>query len=230
MRRINRSHRRPTISTIWVLIRQAAPVHTACKRLLTLFQGLPKLPVAKTPLEATKNGLSFFSKLQGPSGQWASECAGPMFLLPTVVVAWYTTNTPIPPEYAIELKRYLFARQNPDGGWGWHVEGSSGNVGTTLSYVSLRLLGAESDDPRIVKARDFLHSLGGAVYGPSLSKFLLSVLGVMKWDCVNPLLPEFWYASQPILCFPLTDKTSGCFQKMILLPLGSGLLLLVPTT
>ena len=65
------------------------------------------MPKAKTPLDSAANGLEFFSKLQMPTGHWACEYGGPMFLLPGVVITWYVTNTPIPPEYAVEIKRYL---------------------------------------------------------------------------------------------------------------------------
>ena len=116
-----------------------------------------------------------------------------MFLLPGVVIAWYVTNTPIPPEYAVEIKRYIFARQHPvDGGWGLHIEGHSSAFGTTMNYVVLRLLGVSEEDPRMVKARGLLHKFGGALYAPHWAKFWLSVLGVMKWECVNPVPPELW--------------------------------------
>lgn len=117
-----------------------------------------------------------------------------MFLLPGVIITWYVTNTPIPPEYAIEIKRYLFARQHPeDGGWGLHIEGDSSVFGTAMNYTALRILGADADDKRMTQARAKLHSLGGAVYGPHWAKFWLSVLGVMEWDAVNPVPPELWY-------------------------------------
>ncbi|RYP11135.1 hypothetical protein DL765_007884 [Monosporascus sp. GIB2] len=166
------------------------------KYFLGLDTGLPDLPNAQTPLQAAHDGVTFLSKLQLPSGQWASECTGPMFILPCVVIAWYVTDTPIPPAYAVEIRRYLFARQRvEDGGWGWHVEARSSAIGTALNYVVLRLLGASKDDPRLVKARGLLHSFGGAIYAPGIAKFWLCVLGVMKWECVNPFLPEFWLAS-----------------------------------
>lgn len=117
-----------------------------------------------------------------------------MFLLPGIVVAWYVTNTPIPRPIAIEMKRYLFARQNPDdGGWGLHIEGESTAYGTTMTYVVLRLLGVGEEDQRMVKARGMLHKLGGAVNGPHWAKFSLAVLGVMEWEAVNPVPPELWY-------------------------------------
>ena len=116
-----------------------------------------------------------------------------MFLLPGLVITWYVTKTPIPPEYAIEIKRYLFERQHSvDGGWGLHIEGDSSVFGTALTYVILRILGASAEDPRMIKARGTLHKFGGALYGPHWGKFWLSVLGVMEWDTVNPVPPEIW--------------------------------------
>jgi len=120
-----------------------------------------------------------------------------MFLLPGMIITCYVTHTPIPPEYAVEIKRYLFARQNPeDGGWGLHIEAHSSVFGTAMNYVTLRLLGVSEEDPRMIKARGLLHKFGGAIYGPHWAKFWLSILGVMEWECVNPTPPEIWY----VLC------------------------------
>ena len=156
-------------------------------------QGLPDLPSPKTPSQAAENGLEFFSHLQLPPGNWACEYGGPMFLLPGLIITYYVTNTPIPREYATEIKRYLFARQHPeDGGWGLHIEAHSSVFGTCMNYVTLRLVGVNEDDHRMIKARGLLHKFGGAVYGPHWAKFWLSILGVMEWDCVNPVPPEIW--------------------------------------
>lgn len=61
-----------------------------------------------------------------------------------------------------------------------------------MNYTTLRLLGANEEDPRMIKARGKLHGLGGAMYGPHWAKFWLSVLGVMGWEAVNPVPPELW--------------------------------------
>ncbi|KAF2192004.1 lanosterol synthase [Zopfia rhizophila CBS 207.26] len=169
------------------------PQSTADKYFLGLDTGLPGLPPAKTPLESAHNALSFFSLLQLPPGNWACEYGGPMFLLPGLIITWYVTETPIPTSHAIEIKNYLFARQHPgDGGWGLHIEGNSSVFGTAMNYTCLRLLGADAEDPRMVKARETLWKLGGALNGPHWAKFWLSVLGVLEWEAVNPVPPELW--------------------------------------
>ncbi|KAI4195626.1 MAG: hypothetical protein LQ350_007097 [Teloschistes chrysophthalmus] len=169
------------------------PQSTADKYFLGLPTGLPTLPRAVTPLASIDNALSYFSNLQLPPGNWGCEYGGPLFLLPGLVITWYVTNTPVPDHISIEIRRYLFARQNPaDGGWGLHIEGESSVFGTAMNYVVLRLLGASEEDKRMVKARNKLHELGGAVNGPHWAKFWLSVLGCMEWDAVNPVPPELW--------------------------------------
>jgi len=116
-----------------------------------------------------------------------------MFLLPGLVITWYVTETPIPEDHAIEMKRYLFNRQHPeDGGWGLHIEGDSSVFGISLNYTALRILGVDAEDPRMVKARDTLWKMGGALRAPHWAKFWLSVLGVFEWDIVNPVPPELW--------------------------------------
>ncbi|RMD43678.1 hypothetical protein DV735_g1480, partial [Chaetothyriales sp. CBS 134920] len=169
------------------------PQTTYDKYHLGLPTGLPSLPPATKPSESIDNALTFYSKLQLPSGQWACEYGGPMFLLPGIVITWYVTQTPIPEAYRIEIKRYLFNKQNAeDGGWGLHIEAHSSVFGTAMNYTVLRILGADEEDPRMIKARATLHKLGGAVNGPHWAKFWLSVMGVMPWEIVNPVPPELW--------------------------------------
>ncbi|KAI4126297.1 MAG: hypothetical protein LQ338_003833 [Usnochroma carphineum] len=169
------------------------PQSTADKYFLHLPTGLPQLPKAATPRASVQNAISYFSHLQLPSGNWACEYGGPMFLLPGLVITWYVTETPVPEHISIEIRRYLFARQHPeDGGWGLHIEGESSVFGTAMNYVVLRLLGASEEDKRLVKARGLLHSMGGALNGPHWAKFWLSVLACMEWDAVNPVPPELW--------------------------------------
>ncbi|UNI18563.1 Lanosterol synthase [Purpureocillium takamizusanense] len=194
------------------------PQSFAEKWYLNLPLGLPDLPKAQTPLEATRNGLTFFEKLQLPSGHWGCEYGGPMFLLPGVVITWYVTKTEIPPAYATEIKNYIAARANPkDGGWGLHIEGESTVFGTALNYTTLRLVGVDPDEPMMVKARGTLHKLGGAVNAPHWAKFWLAVLGVVDWDIVNPVPPEIWLLPDWV---PIAPWRWWIHIRMVFLPMG----------
>jgi lanosterol synthase len=141
-----------------------------------------------------------------------------MFLLPGLVITWYVTETPIPEDHAIEMKRYLFNRQNPeDGGWGLHIEGDSSVFGTAMNYTTLRLLGVDAEDPRMRKARDTLWKLGGALKGPHWAKFWLTVLGVLEWDIVNPVPPELWLLPDWV---PIAPWRWWIHMRQVMLPMS----------
>ncbi|KAG6024495.1 hypothetical protein E4U19_003219 [Claviceps sp. Clav32 group G5] len=194
------------------------PQSYAEKYFLGLPLDLPALPRAKTPLDAAGNALEFFEKLQQPSGHWACEYGGPMFLLAGVVVSWYVTKTPIPSAYATAIKNYLAARAHPeDGGWGLHIEGESTVFGITLNYMVLRLVGVDPETPLMVKARATLHKLGGAVNAPHWAKFWLATLGVVSWDIVNPVPPEIWLLPDWI---PISPWRWWIHMRQVFLPMG----------
>ncbi|KAM7204701.1 lanosterol synthase [Naviculisporaceae sp. PSN 640] len=189
----------------------------ADKYFLGLPLDLPELEKPKSPLDAVKNGLTFFEKLQMPSGHWACEYGGPMFLLPGVVIAWYVTKTPIPWYKATEIKNYLFARAHPeDGGWGLHIEGETSVLGTALNYTVLRLVGVDADHPKMIKARATLHKLGGVTHAPHWTKFWLSVLGVLDWDIVNPVPPELWLLPDWV---PIAPWRWWIHMRQVMLPM-----------
>ncbi|GFR46984.1 hypothetical protein Agub_g8636 [Astrephomene gubernaculifera] len=142
-----------------------------------------------------KGAISFYECLQQDDGHWPGDYGGPMFLLPGLVIALYTTGVldeVFTPAHKQEALRYLTNHQNPDGGFGLHIEGGSTMFGTGLNYVMARLLGMGPDEDLTRRAREWIHSRGGATYITSWGKFWLAVLGVYDWYGMNPLTPEMW--------------------------------------
>lgn len=83
------------------------------------WQNLPALPKAKDPLEAARNGYTFYKHLQSEDGHWAGEYGGPMFLLPGLVIGSYIAGMGFTVEERLEMIRYLINHAHPDdGGWG----------------------------------------------------------------------------------------------------------------
>ncbi|KAK9480917.1 terpenoid cyclases/protein prenyltransferase alpha-alpha toroid [Lipomyces japonicus] len=163
------------------------------KHVLGLDTGLPEYEKARTPREASLNGLRFLKELQQKEGHWPCRYGGPMFLLIGIVVVHYVTKTPVPEEWKIEIIRYLTNTAHPvDGGWGLHSEDKSTVFGTTSNYVVLRLLGMEPDHPVAAKARATLHKFGGALLSPHWGKIWLAILNTYEWEGVNPVPPDAW--------------------------------------
>lgn len=82
-------------------------------------QNYPPLPKANTPLDAARNGYTFYKNLQSPDGHWAGEYGGPMFLLPGLVIGSYVSGMSFLEVERLEMIRYVLNRAHPDdGGWG----------------------------------------------------------------------------------------------------------------
>ncbi|KAK5161889.1 hypothetical protein LTS14_000234 [Recurvomyces mirabilis] len=202
---------------------EAWPQSIADRHFMGLDTGLPALPRANNPMQAAENGLEFYSKLQLEPGNWACEYGGPMFLLPGFVITLHVTGMPLALPEQTEIIRYIFNMQNlgekngGDGGWGLHIEGDSSVFGTAMNYTTLRLLGVSPEDPRMRKARGCLYDLGGALNGPHWAKFWLSLLGVMEWEVVNPVPPEFWLLPDWV---PISPWRWWIHMRQVFLPMG----------
>uniref|UniRef100_A0ACD6AFD3 Uncharacterized protein n=1 Tax=Avena sativa TaxID=4498 RepID=A0ACD6AFD3_AVESA len=115
-----------------------------------------------------------------------------------MIIVLYVTESlgiTLSSEHRKEICRYLYNRQNIDGGWGLHAEGESSMLSSALNYTALRLLGESVDDGpdmSMPKARKWIHDHGGATMIPILGKVWLSVLGVFEWSGVNPIPPELF--------------------------------------
>ncbi|XVE51617.1 hypothetical protein DITRI_Ditri02bG0056200 [Diplodiscus trichospermus] len=147
---------------------------------------------------ALRKAFRFISATQACDGHWPSENSGPLFCLPPLVMVLYLTGTigtVLSSEHKKEILRYIYNHQNMDGGWGFHIEGHSTMMNTTLNYIALRLLGEGPEggkDGAVEKARNWILDHGGATMVPSWGKAYLSVLGLYEWSGVNPMPPELW--------------------------------------
>lgn len=174
-------------------------------------------PLIQSAMKAAVKGMHYYSHLQAADGHWPGDYGGPMFLMPGMVIVHHITGVPIGEERSKEMIRYLFSHQHADGGWGIHIEEKSTMFGTVLSYVSLRLMGLDKDEPRVSKARDFILSNGGAMYVPSWGKFWLSVLGVYEWNGFNSIMPELWLLPEWL---PFHPWRWWCHCRMVYLPMA----------
>ncbi|MCI4378646.1 hypothetical protein PGIGA_G00218170 [Pangasianodon gigas] len=178
---------------------------------------VPASPAAHTAVEAAQKGMEFYSFLQAEDGHWAGDYGGPLFLLPGLLITCHVAKISLSEAWKKEMVRYLRSVQLPDGGWGLHIEDKSTVFGTALSYTTLRILGVGPDDPDMVRARNNLHSKGGAVGIPSWGKFWLAILNVYSWEGMNTLFPEMWLFPT---WMPAHPSTLWCHCRQVYLPMS----------
>uniref|UniRef100_F6HLS5 Squalene cyclase N-terminal domain-containing protein n=1 Tax=Vitis vinifera TaxID=29760 RepID=F6HLS5_VITVI len=145
---------------------------------------------------AVRKSVRLNRAIQAKDGHWPVENAGPLFFTPPLIMVLYFTGTlnfALTPEHIVlELLRYITNHQNEDGGWGFHIDGYSTMLGTTVSYISMHILGVGPDDKALAAGRKWILDRGGATYSPSWGKCYISVFGLYEWSGCNPLPPEFW--------------------------------------
>ncbi len=168
--------------------------------------------------QTIRRALGNLSNLQADRGSWPSDYGGPMFLLPMFVALAYAAKRMPTPARTERMITYFTNVQRPDGSIGLHAESTSGSMFTsTLSYVSLRLLGVPANDPRVTKMLKWIHSNGGAVGAASWGKFTLCLLGLYDWKGIVPLLPELWILPPEA---PLHPGRLWCHARMVYLPMA----------
>jgi lanosterol synthase len=167
--------------------------------------------------DVIQNGMSFYCQLQTEDGHWAGDYGGPLFLMSGLLIVCHITGISLSLQQKAEMIRYLRNVQLTDGGWGLHTEGKSTVFGTALNYVAMRLLGVDSEDNDVVRARACLHKKGGATGIPSWGKFWLSVLNVYEWDGCHSLLPELWLLPT---WFPAHPSKLWCHCRQVYLPMS----------
>ena len=170
--------------------------------------------------DALYKAIHFYSMLQTDDGHWSGDYGGPLFLMPGLIVAWYCMGKPALMLSETEqqlMKTYIIHHQQADGGWGTHLESPSTMFGTTLNYVSLRLLGMPAEDPICQQGRQFIQNQGGALYTSSWAKFYLCLLGCMEWEGHNSVPPEMWLLPNWV---PFHPGRMWCHARMVYLPMG----------
>lgn len=166
---------------------------------------------------AFDDAVGCLQRRQQPAGHWTGDYGGPLFLLPGLLIAYHICGVELPARKRRRMLDYLRHTQHPRGGWGLHIADDPTVFGTSLNYVALRLLGAEANEPAALRARRWLLDHGGAEAIPSWGKFWLAVLGVYRWEGLNPLSPELWLLPRHL---PLHPSNFWCHTRAVFLPMS----------
>ena len=176
-------------------------------------EALPEIFFSRVERAAQQAQAAILAK-QHPEGYWWAELE---------------SNVTITAEYLM-LQRFLgleeskvprlaadiLHRQLPNGGWSiWFGDG--GELSTTVeAYFALKLAGLSPEDPRMVKAREFILARGGALKARVFTRIFLALFGQISWDGI-PLLPVEFILLPPWSGFSIYEFSS--WSRLTIVPL-----------
>lgn len=139
--------------------------------------------------QAMERGRSHLMGLQRPDGEWWAELesnatmtAEHLFLLCLFDRADDATKAKVATE--------LLETQREDGSWPVWFGGPADLSVAVEAYYALRLCGIPADDPRMLRTRDLVRSLGGVNRTRFFTRLWLAVLGQYPWKALPYLPPE----------------------------------------
>jgi squalene-hopene/tetraprenyl-beta-curcumene cyclase len=139
--------------------------------------------------DAVERGRRHLLELQRPDGAWwgelesnATMTAEHLFLLCIFDRADAETKRKVANE--------LLSTQREDGSWPVWFGGPPDLSVAVEAYYALRLCGIPADDPRMLRTRDLIRSLGGVNRTRFFTRLWLAVLGHYPWKELPYLPPE----------------------------------------
>jgi len=143
----------------------------------------------KAVAEAVRRSQDYFARTQAPEGYWWGELESNPTMEAEYLLLTHFLGIGDPDTWR-KLANRLFKTQREDGTWGQYY-GAPGDLSTSVEcYFALKLAGVSPEDPRLVKAREFILSKGGVPQARVFTKIWLALFGQWSWKAVPTLPPE----------------------------------------
>ncbi|WP_213771903.1 squalene--hopene cyclase [Bradyrhizobium sp. dw_78] len=123
-----------------------------------------------------------------PDGHWVFELEADCTIPAEYVLLRHYLAEPVDAELEHKIANYLRRIQGAHGGWPLVHEGAFDMSASVKAYFALKMIGDSVDAPHMVRAREAIHSRGGAINSNVFTRFMLAMFGVTTWRSV-PVLP-----------------------------------------
>ena len=139
--------------------------------------------------KAVSRSQDYFAHTQSPEGYWWGELESNSTMEAEYLMLTHFLGIGDEDTWR-KLANHLLETQREDGTWGQYY-GSPGDLSTSVEcYFALKLAGLSPDDPRMIKAREFILSKGGVPQARVFTKIWLALFGQWDWKRVPAIPPE----------------------------------------
>ncbi|MBI07831.1 MAG: squalene--hopene cyclase [Rhodospirillaceae bacterium] len=136
---------------------------------------------------AIQRSRDFLLSQQHPDGHWCFELMVDATLVADMV-AYHHWDQSVDEVWQKKAVNHIFSMQLEDGGWNIYLNGPAEINATVKCYLALKLAGVPTTDPRMLKAREMAHNLGGPPRMNTFSKLYLALVGLYPWKHL-PTIP-----------------------------------------
>src|SRR6266403_3224130 len=123
-----------------------------------------------------------------PDGHWVFELEADCTIPAEYVLLRHYLGEPVDTALEAKIAKYLRRTQGAHGGWALVHDGDFDMSASVKAYFALKMIGESVDAPHMARAREAIHSRGGAIHSHVFTRLLLATFGVMSWKSV-PVLP-----------------------------------------
>ena len=166
--------------------------------------------------QAVELSRDYIFSMQHPEGFWGGELEADAMLEADYIYAHVLLGTGDPGKMQRALNE-IFRYQNEDGSWSIYP-GGPGNISLSVKcYFAGKLMSMSPDEPRMIKARQWILAHGGVTECNTFTKIYLCSLGQYEYDAVPAVPPE-------IVLFPnwfyFNIYEISAWSRAILVPLS----------
>jgi squalene-hopene/tetraprenyl-beta-curcumene cyclase len=126
--------------------------------------------------------------LRQADGHWVFELEADCTIPAEYVLLRHYLGEPVDTVLEGKIANYLRRVQGAHGGWPLVHEGDFDMSASVKAYFALKMIGDSIDAPHMARAREAIHSRGGAIHSNVFTRFMLAMFGVLTWRSV-PVLP-----------------------------------------
>jgi squalene-hopene/tetraprenyl-beta-curcumene cyclase len=124
---------------------------------------------------------------QRPDGHWVFALEADATIPAEYIMLMHYLDE-IDEEMQASIARYLRKIQGEDGGWPLFHAGRFDVSATTKAYFALKFAGDDPAAPHMTRAREAIHSVGGAARCNVFTRIALALFGQVPWRAV-PVMP-----------------------------------------
>ena len=130
----------------------------------------------------------YLISLLKPEGYWVFDLEADVTIPSEYLLLQRFLNRDISPHLSGKIARYIRNRQLEDGGWPLFEGGKSDISATVKAYFALKIVGDTPEAAHMVRARELILSMGGAVNVNVFTRITLALFGQIPW-ITTPAMP-----------------------------------------